>query len=85
MFVILLLSGDIETNPGPSAPNSLDILHLNIRSIRNKIDSLLYLVQDFDLLCFSETHLDTHVTNESLFIEGFSVFSEKIVILMVVV
>lgn len=30
MFFILLLSGDIETNPGPSVEKSLDILHLNI-------------------------------------------------------
>ena len=46
MFSIILLSGDIETNPGPCVENSLDIIHINIRSIRNKIDSLLYLVQD---------------------------------------
>lgn len=34
---------------GPSVEKSLDILHLNIRSIRNKIDSLMYLVHDFDI------------------------------------
>lgn len=60
MFFILLLSGEIETNPGPSVEKSLDIhvLHLNIQSIRKKIDSLMYLLHDFDILCFTETHLE---------------------------
>lgn len=49
----------------PSVEKSLDILHLNIRSIRNKIDSLMYLVHDFDILCFTETHLDINVLNEN--------------------
>lgn len=56
----------------PSVEKSLDILHLNIRSIRNKIDSLMYLVHDFDILCFTETHLDSNVLNENLFMEGFN-------------
>lgn len=72
MFFILLLSGDIETNPGPSVEKSLDLLHLNIRSIRNKIDSLMYLVHDFYILCFTETYLDSNASNENLFIEGFN-------------
>ena len=32
---ILLLSGDVEPNPGPYN-GTLDLLHLNIRSLRNK-------------------------------------------------
>ena len=72
MFSFILLSGDIETNPGPCVENSLDIVHINIRSIRNKIDSLLYLVQDFDILCFTETHLDTNISNDNLCIEGYN-------------
>lgn len=77
IFCVLLLSGDIETNPGPSAENSLDIMHINIRSIRNKIDSLLYLVQDFDVLCFTETHLDVNISNDSLNIEGYKTSFRK--------
>jgi hypothetical protein len=33
---ILLACGDIEANPGPSFENVLDIVHLNIRSIRQE-------------------------------------------------
>lgn len=77
MFCFLVLSGDIETNPGPSAENSLDIMHINIKSIRNKIGSLLYLVQDFDVLCFTETHLDVNISNDSLNIEGYKTSFRK--------
>ena len=34
IFIALFLSGDIKTNPGPNTENFLDIIHLNIRSIR---------------------------------------------------
>ena len=71
MFLILLISGDIESNPGPSSLQSLDILHLNIRSIRNKIDSVKHLIQDFHILCFTETHLDPNVLDGHVLIEGF--------------
>jgi hypothetical protein len=44
----LLLSGDIEQNPGPMQGNttrtlqsSISICHLNIRSLRNKIDDIV--------------------------------------------
>lgn len=60
---LLLLCGDIEVNPGPIMTNVLDILHLNIRSIRNKVANLNTIVHDFDILCFTETHLDRNVTN----------------------
>ena len=72
MFSIIVLSGDIETNPGPYIENSLDNIHINIRSIKNKIDSLLYLVQNFNILCSTETHLDTNISNDSLFLEGYN-------------
>lgn len=66
IFNVLLLSGDIETNPGPSNAHSLDILHLNVRSIRNKIDSLQYLIHDFHILCFTETHVDPSVLDDCI-------------------
>ena len=54
------MSGNVETNPGPHAQTqyTIDIFQLNIRRIRNKIDDLISLVSDFDILCFTETHLD---------------------------
>ena len=56
IFSTFLSVGDIETNQGPKTEIFLDIIHLNIRSIRNKVDLLMYLVQDSDILCFTETH-----------------------------
>ena len=76
-FHILLLSGDIELNPGPKYGSVLDIIHLNIRSIRNKIEDLYKIVNEFDIVCFSETHLDNNVTNEQINKEGFSQIIRK--------
>ena len=72
LLLLLLQSGDIETNPGPSTLNhgTLSILHSNIRSIRNKID----FVKDFfyfNILCFTETHLDPNVLTDSIMFEHF--------------
>ena len=49
-LILLIICMDIHLNPGPASDtiNSLDILHLNIRSIRNKID---YISE------FSDTHV----------------------------
>ena len=67
LIILLLKSGDIEMNPGPNnINNSLSILHSNIRSIRNKFDYLTENFLDFDILCFSESHLDANITTESL-------------------
>ena len=74
---ILLLSGDIEVNPGPIINNVPDILHLNVRSIRNKIAHLNSIVHDFDILCFTETHLDSNVSNDNLTLDGFSTIFRK--------
>jgi hypothetical protein len=53
IYILLILSGDVETNPGPSNLTqftcSLDIFYLNIRSIRNKFDKFLSLVTEYDI------------------------------------
>lgn len=53
--MLLILSGDIETNQGPynGSQYRIYIFHLNIWSIRNKIESLISLIADFDILCFT--------------------------------
>ena len=53
---ILLFSGDVKVNPGPTFENALDIIHLNIWSIRNNLDYLNTFIHDFDIACFTETH-----------------------------
>lgn len=68
--MLLLLSGDIEMNPGPiQADSSLSILHLNIRSIRHKLKYIFETLSDHDILCFTESHLDDTVTNTHLLSE----------------
>lgn len=42
---LLLICGDIGVNPGPIMANVLDILHLNVRSIRKKVANLNTIVQ----------------------------------------
>ena len=79
VFFLVLLSGDVSENPGPEnsetssqTPNSLSILYLNIRSIRNKLEYINENLIDFNILCFSETPLDVNVNNEDIFNEGFN-------------
>ncbi len=56
LFLLILLGGDISENPGPEmAKESLSILDLNIRSIRNKISYIEDTFLDFNILCFTET------------------------------
>ncbi len=53
LTLLLLLSGDISENPGPDAGHgSLSVLHLNIRSIRNKISYIEDCLTDFDYIMF---------------------------------
>ena len=66
LILLLLEAGDIESNPGPNPENTLSVLHLNIRSIRNKIDYLKDNFTDFEVACFSETHLDMAISSEVL-------------------
>ena len=73
MHILLMLHNDIESNPGPvfGQSYSLSILHCNIRSIRNKLDFVKENFADFDILCFSETHLDVQIPNDVLLLDGF--------------
>ena len=66
MCLLLFEAGDTESNPGPGNENTISFMHLNIRSIRHKIDYKLNNFTDIDILCFSETHLDFNVSTESL-------------------
>lgn len=78
---ILLLSMDVAENPGPlsnisgSTNNSsnLSIFHLNCNSIRHKIEDLVHLVCDNDILFFTESKLDQSVSNEDIVIEDYCV------------
>lgn len=73
IHLLLILSGDVETNPGPvELKHSLSVLHTNIRSIRNKLNYIKDEFLDYDILCFTETHLDANIsTDESLLIQNY--------------
>ena len=78
IYFILVISGDIETNPGPNtAIHTLDIFHLNVRSIRHKIQQLISTALDFDILCFTESHLCNNIRNEDIAIDGFNTIFRK--------
>ena len=49
----------------------MSVLHLNIRSIRYKLDFIKDNFLDFDVLCFTETHLTNDISNELLELDGF--------------
>ena len=72
-LLISLICMDIQENPRPVSEGnySLDIIHLNTRSIRNKIDYLSNLVESCQIACFSETHLDTDIDSNDLKFDGF--------------
>ena len=72
-LTLLLMCKDVQPNPGPipSDNSSLDILHLNTRSIRYKLEYLLDLSESYHIVCFSETHLDANVDTSNPAIEGF--------------
>lgn len=71
-----LTSGDIEVNSGPTEGkiHTLDIFHLNIRSIRHKIQSLKTFVSEFDILSLAKTHLDTNVCDNDILLNGYDTF-----------
>ena len=56
--IILILSGDISLNPGPSARN-IKACHLNVRSLRNKTSAFsdFVLSNDLDIVGVTETWL----------------------------
>ena len=85
---ILLLSGDVSLNPGPSQipqlnsetwspfrKRGLHFLHLNINSILPKIDELRNIAKTskVSVIGISETKLDDTVTNNEINIEGYSI------------
>jgi hypothetical protein len=50
---------------------SLTIVHSNIRSLRNKINYISDIIEDFDMVFFTETHLDYLISNVNIKCEGF--------------
>ena len=80
-MILIALSGDIELNPGFKFLNDikknrgLKIAHLNVRSLRNKIDQIrleVLSVNSLDVLTLSETWLDSTILNSEIHLPGYS-------------
>jgi len=68
-LILLIKAGDVELNPGPVqhvSEYTLSLFHCNIRSIRNKLEYIRDNLTDFNVLCFTETHLDHNILDSEL-------------------
>ena len=81
---IIILSGDIETNPGPKnsfSNQSLGINHWNVNSLSSHIYKKVSLlsgfisVQKLDIICLSETYLNSKTSTDdgNLEIPGYNI------------
>jgi len=52
--------------------DNLSLLHLNIRSLRNNVDIVEAEFSDYDILCFTESHLNTDISNNDITIDSHS-------------
>jgi len=80
LSMLLLLSGDVHENPGPStsststmdtfvpAQGNLSLVHYNVQSILNKKDILF---GDYDILAFTETWLNPNIYPSDLLFPSF--------------
>ena len=83
--MLVLLSGDVSLNPGPNYNSFADVskckgfkfAHLNVQSLRNKMDLISLELADkklFDCLMFCETWLDNSVSNHEISLDGYQSF-----------
>jgi hypothetical protein len=91
-FNLILLAGDIETNPGwedesetdyiqefsksiCEGSNYINVAHINIRSLRNKVEEIKILLKicRFDILAVTKTYLDKNIDNMQLEIENYKI------------
>lgn len=78
LISLLIVCGDIESNPGPEGTpevqeKTLSIFHGNIRSLRNKLTYIVDIIEDFDIVFFTETHLDGNILDSDLILSGYEV------------
>ena len=86
--MVLILSGDIELNPGPLDRNQikkgdfevfnnkgLHFMHLNINSLLNKIDELHYIARSSNaaVIGITETKLGNTVYDSEVTVDGYNI------------
>ena len=55
-------------------PKGLKILSLNVRSLYPHLNELYVRFKDYDILCFSETWLNSNYKDEMISMESFDIF-----------
>ena len=77
-LLLVLLSGDIESNPGPGRPTqcSLNGLLVNARSIKNKVQQLhaILNLNSIDFVAITETWLNDSVETAEIFDSSYQVY-----------
>ena len=80
ILLILFVCGDIELTLGPKNRNSyynFSICHRNLNSITTHNFAKVNLLQvynaihDFDMICLSESYLDSSVSSDNLYIKNY--------------
>ena len=86
--ILLLLSGNVELNPGPNQQLGTDqsvyenfncrgmhFFHLNINSVLPKIDELRIIAKEINpsIIGLTETKIDNNVNDEEIKIPGYNV------------
>ena len=73
LTLLILLSGDVELNPGPSKCKNIRLCHVNIRSLsRSKFLAIkTSLAELYDVITISESHLHAGIPNSLFKLEGF--------------
>ena len=85
IILLLLLSGNVQSNPGPdiltpaelSSQSGMKFLHMNVRSLLPKLDFVNIWIKsaDPDGFMLSETCLKISITDKNIGINGYNVFS----------
>ena len=85
--LLILLSADVELNPGPkrASTSNISICHWNLNSISAHNYIKLFLlkayiaIHKFDIICLSETYLDSSTTSDddNLAISGYNLIRSR--------
>ena len=67
--ILLLIAGDIESNPGPTSHDLLKFCHWSLNSICNRGRIIIPLIEaynslhHYDIMALSETMLDSSISS----------------------
>ena len=70
--IILLLSGDVESNPGPARRKFCKFLYCNIRGLYGNLNELSLASTKYDIICCSETLVSDRRHSSELLLPNFN-------------